>query len=451
MESIFSQAVKFFFANSFFPALAYLYFSLAYWGFSIRAYTLRGAAAVLAFSVYTDITVQLLPPYLQLFNAFAANLFVFLLLLQGMPIKERVKISLTIFLLSFCAEIVFGVLPMLFFTRETIIANPLLLALFMWPPGILFAFLAWNLQRRNKAPGKELVAFLTSQKNKEFLRLAVFLGMQLFLLVFVFLITFDPQTLARPSVAILSFTACVISVIIVFYVIRLTARSRDEAVRITQQYYIEDVNRMFTTIRGQRHDFLNHVQVMQGFLKMKKHDDLERYCNELLGEISAVNQLVRINHPALSALIQAKLVVAEAKKIDFKYSFSGMEKLTLGVKSVDIVKIMGNLIDNAMEETINLPPEERWVEAIGWVEGDDLCLTTRNPGREITTEEKTSMFRSGFSTKKDLGHSGIGLSVVKERVEYYRGAIQVESSQLKGTVFTIRIPLKSGYSYKKDM
>lgn len=451
METILTQAVILFLANSFFPTLAYMYFSLAYWGYSLKTYAVRGGAAVFVFALYTDITVQFLPPYVQVFNALAALLIMAMLLYRKISLREKVKVSLTTWFIALCAELTFGGLPLLFATKETIFTNPFLLSLFMWPPGILFGHAALDLHRRRKAPGKELLAFLSARKNKESLQIAIFLLLQLLLLALVFVISFDPQTLARPSVTILSFAACILNVIIVIYAIRLIGKTRDEAVRKTQQLYIEDVNNMFTTIRGQRHDFLNHVQVMQSFLKLKKYDDLERYCGELLGRISDVNELVRINHPALSALIQAKLVTAEENKIRFAYSFSGMEKLSLGVRSVDIVKIMGNLIDNAIEETMSLPPEERWVEASGWVEGDDLCLSTRNPGREITPEETSNLFKSGFSTKKEDGHSGIGLSVVKERVEYYRGVIQVESSKLKGTVFSIRIPLKSGYSYKKEM
>ncbi|MDF2718598.1 MAG: citS, partial [Paenibacillus sp.] len=51
-----------------------------------------------------------------------------------------------------------------------------------------------------------------------------------------------------------------LSLILLVIVFRMIKRNKDEAVRVTQEAYIDEVNDMFTTIRGQRHDFLNHVQ-----------------------------------------------------------------------------------------------------------------------------------------------------------------------------------------------
>lgn len=72
---------------------------------------------------------------------------------------------------------------------------------------------------------------------------------------------------------------------IILLVMRVISQSVDEGARISQQLHIEDVNQMFTAIRGQRHDFLNHAQVIHAMVSRRKYDELARYTAELIGEI----------------------------------------------------------------------------------------------------------------------------------------------------------------------
>lgn len=233
----------------------------------------------------------------------------------------------------------------------------------------------------------------------------------------------------------------VLSLILLYFVFRMIGRNKDEAVRVTQEAYIDEVNDMFTTIRGQRHDFLNHVQTIHTFLQLKKYEDLHRYTGELIGDIRQTNDIIQIGHPAIAAIVQSKLVIAMDKKIDFRHEFAPFGNLNLGVKSVDIVKIIGNLVDNAFDEVNRLPVQERWVELKGWYNAGNLFISVSNPGRVLDEEERRKIFMPGYSTKESSEHSGIGLAVTKERVGYYKGTITVESDE-EGTTFTVSMPLQ---------
>ncbi|MFC3771951.1 sensor histidine kinase [Paenibacillus sp. GCM10012303] len=234
----------------------------------------------------------------------------------------------------------------------------------------------------------------------------------------------------------------VLSLVLLYFVFRMIGRNKDEAVRVTQEAYIDEVNDMFTTIRGQRHDFLNHVQTIHTFLQLKKYDDLHRYTGELIGDIRQTNDIIQIGHPAIAAIVQSKLVTAMDKKIDFRHEFAPFGSLNLGVKSVDIVKIIGNLVDNAFDEVTRLPVHERWVELRGWYNAGNLFISVRNPGRVLDEEERRKIFMPGYSTKNSGDHSGIGLAVTKERVGSYKGTITVESDIGQGTTFTVCMPLQ---------
>ncbi|MEC0229386.1 sensor histidine kinase [Paenibacillus alba] len=265
---------------------------------------------------------------------------------------------------------------------------------------------------------------------------------------FVITIVSDYQTIQKTlnkqlvqlSLLIVLFT--IFSCVFIYFVFRFITKSRETAVQSTQELYIQNVDLMFATIRSQRHDFLNHVQTMYALLANGKKEDQMRYMKELIEEINEVNDIIRIGHPAIAALIQAKIALAMRTKIEFSYQFTGLEGLSLGVKSVDIVKIIGNLIDNAFDEVNKFPPGERDVMVNGWSESNHLTISVSNPVQpDFQLEDYNQMFSIGYSTKVDGEHQGLGLSVVKERIEYYKGTIEVSVED--GCIcFQISIPMQ---------
>ncbi|KRE90257.1 hypothetical protein ASG89_08110 [Paenibacillus sp. Soil766] len=246
--------------------------------------------------------------------------------------------------------------------------------------------------------------------------------------------------LVRVALIIVLFT--VFSCILVLLVFRFITKSRETAVQSTQEMYIQNVDLMFATIRSQRHDFLNHVQTLYALLTNGEKEDQKRYMEELIEEINEVNDIIRIGQPAIAALIQSKITLAMRTKVAFSYEFIGLDGLSLGVKSVDLVKIIGNLIDNAFDEANKFPVEEREVSVKGWKESNDVKISVKNRvNPTFNLPDDKELFAIGYSTKLEGEHQGLGLPVVKERVEYYRGTIGVKLEE--GYIcFELSIPMQ---------
>jgi sensor histidine kinase regulating citrate/malate metabolism len=219
----------------------------------------------------------------------------------------------------------------------------------------------------------------------------------------------------------------------------LLVRIREEAVRQTQDVYVEEIGKMFTSIRGQRHDFLNHVQVMCSMLKMNKLEQLKCYMEEIVKEAHSVNDVIYHSSPALAAFIQAKTELAVTRCIAFNYNIPQNLNIESSIKSIDLVKIMGNLVDNAFEESDTLPSEQRIVHLSIRVRDDLLEIEVRNQGRLLSETDKQMIILPGYTTKK-AGHSGLGLAIVHERVQFYKGLLNIQSCLEDGTTIQVTLP-----------
>ena len=71
-------------------------------------------------------------------------------------------------------------------------------------------------------------------------------------------------------------------------------------------------------------------------------------------------------------------------------------------------------------------------------EADKVVITVCDNGRGIKEKDLKNVFNRGFTTSKD--GSGIGLSLVKEKVEFFRGDIFIDSKENIGTKVVITLP-----------
>ncbi|GGD50349.1 hypothetical protein GCM10010911_04900 [Paenibacillus nasutitermitis] len=230
-----------------------------------------------------------------------------------------------------------------------------------------------------------------------------------------------------------------LSLVVVYLAVTGYRKSQDKLVRRTQETYVDEINQLFQAIRAQRHDFINHAQMIQSLAQMNKFDELKEYATDLTGEIRGVNDMIGIGNPALAALIRSKISQAEPLKIHLETSFSDISKLSLGVKSLDLTRMLGNLIDNAFDEVADYPEEERFVRIRIYEKSGFMEFAVSNPCHNPEKLKDKPLFLSGYSDKQ-TGHSGLGLVIVKSIVEQYNGTVRVSFDETDDVTFTIRIP-----------
>ncbi|PUA39592.1 hypothetical protein C8Z91_09200 [Paenibacillus elgii] len=223
------------------------------------------------------------------------------------------------------------------------------------------------------------------------------------------------------------------------FVLVLIRRSKLAAAVISaEKIYLENMNSLFTAIRGLNHDVGNIVNAIHAHVQKKEYDELEKVTQAWVKEVVEIQDVVVIRHPTLSAIVQFAASSAIKQKVKLEHDIAVTDDLKLnGEKSLDLIRIATNLISNAFDETMKLPVEERLVQVAAWTAGRLLYFKVSNRGRQIGDEELPQLLSAGYSTK--LKHEGLGLQVVKELVQKYKGQLWVEDFESTGATFMFKI------------
>lgn len=79
--------------------------------------------------------------------------------------------------------------------------------------------------------------------------------------------------------------------------------------------HLESLNK---TLRTQRHDYLNHIQVIYSLMELEEFDEARKYIEPVYKDIVRVSKALKTSEPAVNALLQAKLQTAEKNDIDIE-------------------------------------------------------------------------------------------------------------------------------------
>jgi signal transduction histidine kinase len=425
-------------------AISHLWFIFAVWGLKPRLHTNKLFLFAVINSLIIDLDIFRAPTEIHAVTSFLVTFILVNILFRPFGFKKVLIVFLSLTVLIMLTEMLGALSTQLIYGIEAqnIEINqhfPQLLSIGL-PLFLLLYFLSHYIENRNIRFFNQLYQYLINIKQNRMKEILVLSFFQAILLVMLLIIGVENKhKYSAATYNFVIYTLILITFCVFFYILRLLVRIREEAVRQTQDVYVDDIIKMFTVIRGQRHDFLNHVQVMYSMLKMNKLEQLNSYMADVVKEAHSVDQVIHHSSPTLAAFIQMKMEMALSRSITFTYDVPKTIDIESSIKSIDLVKIMGNLIDNAFEESDTLPVEQRIVHLSILIADGTLRIEVRNHSRLLTVTDKEKMLLPGFTTKKS-GHTGIGLAIVHERVQYYKGTLSIQSSIEQGTAILVTLP-----------
>lgn len=177
-------------------------------------------------------------------------------------------------------------------------------------------------------------------------------------------------------------------------------------------------------LRAQRHDFINHLQVISSLTQLEEYDEAQKYLSKIIGDIRQLGQLLRTANPAVNALLAAKAV--DAQKYNIEIKFHVMAKLSnIPIEDWQLCRILSNLIDNAIFEAKKVSGE---VHVTLREDEHALYFSVENDGKDIPLDIRDKIFEAGYTTKGDEG-SGMGLYIVVQTLNDNGGSMSLESGE----------------------
>ena len=188
---------------------------------------------------------------------------------------------------------------------------------------------------------------------------------------------------------------------------------------------IEAMESLNNTLRAQRHDFLNHLQVVYSLMEMEEYGEANAYIEKVYGAITAVSRVMKTANPAINALLQVTLAACEKAGVQAEVNIQSAWK-DLPVPGWEMCKVLSNLIDNALDALEEVEPVGRRLRITLTEDLRSYRFSVANTGPMIPLKSQKAIFGAGITTKA-AGH-GMGLFIVKKTLNDRGGDIDVTSS-----------------------
>ncbi|MGW7261472.1 sensor histidine kinase [Streptomyces sp. NPDC054834] len=214
-----------------------------------------------------------------------------------------------------------------------------------------------------------------------------------------------------------------------------------------------DSERGFTqALRSQAHEAANRLHTVVSLIELGRAEEAVDFATAELELAQALTDQVvaAVSEPVLAALLLGK--TAQANERGVELLVSPESRLDDGVlpddlSARDLVTILGNLIDNAVDAAQGSAKARVTVTA----STDDtdepsrtLVLRVADTGTGVDPALADLVFQRGFSTKPaGPGGRGLGLALVRQAVHRLHGTLSVAEADGGGAQFEVRLPLRT--------
>src|SRR4051794_26368532 len=219
-----------------------------------------------------------------------------------------------------------------------------------------------------------------------------------------------------------------------------TLRDRTELEALTGE--LDTTKAFAASLRAQAHETANRLHTMIVLIETGRGDEAVRYATSQLEVSQRLTDrvLAAVDEPVVAALLLGKSAQAADRGIELVLDVDGALAPS-GIPSGDLVTIIGNLVDNAIDASVD--GKLREVHVVLAASDDELSLRVDDSGPGLPAELVESAFTRGWSTKVSASTAGrgLGLALVRQAVLRHGGEVSVLTSAVGGASFRVRLPL----------
>lgn len=222
-----------------------------------------------------------------------------------------------------------------------------------------------------------------------------------------------------------------------------------------------DSERGFTqALRSQAHEAANRLHTVVSLIELGRAEEAVDFATaELeLAQVLTDRVVGAVEEPVLAALLLGKAAQANERGVELVLAEDSLiddGALPPSLAQRDLVTILGNLIDNAVEAASDGtddgsgavpsprapggPAGRARVTVTALADERELLLRVTDTGAGIGPEEADEVFRRGWSTHG--AGRGLGLALVRQAAYRNGGTVELEPGPDGGAQFTVRLPL----------
>lgn len=207
-----------------------------------------------------------------------------------------------------------------------------------------------------------------------------------------------------------------------------------------------DSERGFTqALRSQAHEAANRLHTMVSLIELGRAEEAVDFATAELELAQTLTDEVisAVSEPVLAALLLGKAAQANERGVELVVSEdSGIDDglLPASLSARDLVTVLGNLIDNAMDAAQGTTGARVTVTA--FTDASVLVLRVADTGSGVDPAHAEQVFQRGWSTKPaGPGGRGLGLALARQTVNRHAGTLEVREGTDGGAEFEVRLPL----------
>lgn len=195
----------------------------------------------------------------------------------------------------------------------------------------------------------------------------------------------------------------------------------------------QSISENFDNQKRKTHEYKNQISCIESLLDKKQYSKLEEYVKKIYGSLNNEPDAINTNNVIVNAILNTKYQEADAKGIVFVFRVNDLSELK--IKDEDVVTILANLLNNAIEASETC--EDKKVIRFKFVKEDDMIIIAVK-----NTYNYDVIYENGEikSTKtSSLDEHGVGIKNVIKIIEKYDGSYVIEDKN-KEFFFSIIIP-----------
>lgn len=179
----------------------------------------------------------------------------------------------------------------------------------------------------------------------------------------------------------------------------------------------EEIKSLHKKTRTLKHDMKNHIMVITAYLNDCEYDKAKNYLSKISDNLNKMYTYIEIGNSLLNYIINTKLQFAKENGIDVKAEIENLSFDQIG--SVDFSALLNNLLDNAIEASLNSNNKEIVVNILK-KRGYDTILVKNKISKSVLKDNP-----SLISIKKNKEEHGYGLKHIRSLVDKYEGMIDI--------------------------